>query len=449
MNERNLNMAPKNDDVSAEDEKADRRRFLMTLGAVGVVGFAGCSGDDDGGTDTGNGDGGGTDTDTPTPDGTGAETPTSTEPGTGTDTDTPTPQSQLIPDPPRELLSFEDASNVTSAGETVTVTGKVSKPYLYAVQSVEVSLEAPNTDWTVEATGDTSFEAIDTASSKSVGWDVTAPDGADGEYTLTATVSYATDTDDATVTVETSVLVISGDITSPVEDGLIAQFDASQLDADGTVSAWPDVTGSGATLSQSTGDAQPTLASDAAPTGEAAVRFEAGSGQFLTTDEPLTTAAGGVTISVAFRIDDETVPRQVLAYNGNDTERTGYGITINMEEQSTGMVRGLYGGQSWYATGTNITDDDWHVVTMIVPDDGSAPGLFLDGSALDVTAQYPDATAAAPTDQFGIGQDVSDVADPPYLDGDVGEELAYERALPEADRAEVEAYLEGKWISGG
>jgi hypothetical protein len=39
-------------------------------------------------------------------------------------------------------------------------------------------------------------------------------------------------------------------------------------------------------------------------------------------------------------------------------------------------------------------------------------------------------------------------ADPPYLDGDIGEELAYERALPETDRAEVEAYLEGKWISG-
>jgi hypothetical protein len=436
--------------------KTDRRRFLQAIGALGVVGLAGCGGDDSDDTDTGNGNGngGGTDTDTPTMDGTDADTPTGTDTDTptetepGTDTPTDTQVEQPIPDPPRQLLSFNESSSTLSAGGTVTITGEIRNPFLFPVQSVEVSLEGPSADWTVEATGDTEFAEIATGDSESVGWDITAPDGAEGSQTLTATVSYATETDEATATVETSLVVISGDITSPVEEGLITQFDASQLDADGPVSAWADVTGSGATLSQASEDAQPTLASDVAPTGESAVRFEADAGEFLTTDEPLTTATESVTIAVAFRIDDHTIPRQALAFNGTDESENGYGITVNQEGESNGTLRGLYGGKSWFPTDAAITDDDWHVVTMVIPEGGSEPGLYLDGSELEYTPQNAGATPNEPTDQFGIGQDGSDQADPPYLDGDVGEELVYERALPEGDRVSLEAYLEGKWISG-
>jgi hypothetical protein len=416
-----------------------RRRFLKAVGALGVVGLAGCGGDgdDDTPTDTGTKD---TETD--------GDTPTATETATDTETPTPTEEPQPFSDPSAELLSFESEGGAISGGGSTSITGELINPYLFPVRDVEVTLEAPSDDWGVSATGDTSFEEIDTQGSESVGWEVTAPDDAEGSQTLTVTVSYASTTDEATVTLETSVFVISGDVTSPVTDGLIGQFDAAQLDADGAVSSWPDVSGSGAVLAQSDEGAQPTLEADASPTGEPAVSFEADAGEFLSTDEPLTTETGGVTIAVLFRIDDHTVPRQVLAYNGNDDGSNGYGITVNQETETNGTLRGLYGGESWFPSGTTITDDDWHVATMVIPDGGADPSLFLDGEELSLNAQNAGATPNAPTDQFGIAQDLSAQEDPPYLDGDVGEELIYERALPEGERLEVEAYLEQKWITG-
>jgi hypothetical protein len=433
---------PNDRDGSTGSGRQNRRRFLKTVGALGVVGLAGCGGDGDDETPT----------ETPTDTG-DVETTTApdTETPTPTDTETPTPteEPQPIPDPPAELLSLDSEGGALSGGESTTVSGELLNPYLFPVRNVEVTLETPDDAWDVSSTGETSFGEIDTQGSRSVGWEVTAPEDAEGSQPLTATVNYASSTDEATVSLETSVFVISGDVTSPVTDGLIGQFDAAQLDADGAVSSWADVSGSGAILSQSSEDAQPTLEPDASPTGEPAVSFEADAAQFLSTDEPLTTETGGVSIAVLFRIDDHTVPRQALAFNGHDDNENGYGITVNQEEETSGTVRGLYGGESWFTAGTAITDDDWHVATMVIPDDGTDPGLFLDGEELSLSAQNPGATPNAPTDQFGIGQDQSEQADPPYLDGDIGEELVYERALPQGERLEVEAYLEGKWITGG
>ena len=243
------------------------------------------------------------------------------------------------------------------------------------------------------------------------------------------------------------MIVISGDVTSPITDGLIGQFDATQLSGD-AVSSWPDVSGSGAVLAQSDSGAQPSLESDASPTGEPAVSFDADASEFLSTDGPLTTETGGITMSVSFRIDDPSVPRQVLAFNGHDENGNGYGITINQEEETNGTVRGLYGGVSWFPSGTTISDSDWHVVTMVIPDDGVGPSMFLDGEELQLSAQNPGSSPSEPTDQFGIAQDGSAQSDPPYLQGDVGEELIYERALPGAERAQIETYLTNKWISG-
>jgi hypothetical protein len=450
-------------DTTVESSETDRRRFLQAVGALGVVGLAGCGGDDSGDTDTpggGNGDGNGdtpSDTDTPTETESGGngDTPTDTESGgngdtptdtdTPTETETPTPEPQVLPDPPRKLLTFDNSNVGIDAGGTVTLTGELQNPYLFSVQSVSVSLEAPNSDWTVEATGDTEFSEIATASSETVGWEVTAPDDVEGRQTFTATVDYATNADEASVTVETSLIAISGEVTTPITDGLIAQFDASQIDIDGAVSFWPDVSGSGAALTQESEGIQPSFESGAAPTGEPAVRFDAEEPESVTTDSPLTTATAGVTISVAFRIDDHTFPRQILAYNGSDTDTNGYGITVNKEGEKAGQLRVLYGGTAWFETGTNITDDDWHVVTMVIPDDNSGPSLYFDGSSVDPGGGS--GTPAEPTQQFGIGDDRGTYN--PVLDGDVGEEVVYEQALSDSDRSEVETYLEEKWVTGG
>jgi type 1 glutamine amidotransferase len=80
------------------EETADRRRFLVGLGSLGVVGLAGCTGDggDDGGDETATE----TPTDTDTDAETATETPTDT--ATPTDTRTPTPTPVEFPGPPED-----------------------------------------------------------------------------------------------------------------------------------------------------------------------------------------------------------------------------------------------------------------------------------------------------------------------------------------------------------
>jgi hypothetical protein len=233
---------------------ADRRRFLTVLGALGVTGLAGCGGDGDD-TDTqtdtdagGNGDDTDTQTDTdaggngngdttPTetggnggsttePPGSTTEPPeTTTEPPEETPTDTP---EQPLGENPSELLEIEGAS--LQAGETTTLSGTLENPYLFPVQNVEVTMTAPNDDWSVEATGDTQFDTIASQGTQDVGWEVTAPDDADGEFTVEGSVTYETTTDSADLAPTVSVVIFSpGD--AP-QEGLEAYY---PLDGDTAV----------------------------------------------------------------------------------------------------------------------------------------------------------------------------------------------------------------------
>jgi hypothetical protein len=188
--------------ADADPEHTQRRRFLKAVGALGVVGLAGCGGDGDG-TDTptdtdgedmptdGNGTDAPTDTDgdgTET-DGNETETPTDTD-DEDTPTETPTetePPEQPIPEDPPAVVSFGEGGTVP-AGGTTTLTATVANPFLFPIQSVEVSLEAPNADWTVEATGETDLGTIETGGSAEVSWEVTAPEGVLGSDTLTGTL---------------------------------------------------------------------------------------------------------------------------------------------------------------------------------------------------------------------------------------------------------------------
>jgi type 1 glutamine amidotransferase len=87
-------------DDGGSSETTNRRRFLVGLGSLGVVGFAGCTGDG------GDGDDPATATDSPTPTDTddSGSTPTETESPTPTDTVTPTatPEPVEFPGPPED-----------------------------------------------------------------------------------------------------------------------------------------------------------------------------------------------------------------------------------------------------------------------------------------------------------------------------------------------------------
>lgn len=173
-----------------DDNSATRRNVLRSLGVVGLVGLAGCSGGDENGTETPS-----------------ETTGTEEQGGTAepTDTVTSTADAQPIPDPPSQLLTFPAEGLKASSNETVTVTGSIANGYLFAIQNVNVSLEGPS-GWDIQPVGDVSFDTIDVGGSKDVSWEVTVPDSAESETQLTATVSYATSTDEATNEVTTTVL---------------------------------------------------------------------------------------------------------------------------------------------------------------------------------------------------------------------------------------------------
>ena len=427
---------------------SNRRRFLKAIGALGVVGLAGCGGDGDGETST----------PTATTEDGGDGTDTAMETSTPTATATPTPQPPEIPDPANALLSFGEESRQASAGEAVTIEGTVTNNYLFTVMDVEVSLAGPTDDWGISTEDETMVGTLESRDSADITWEVTVPDSADGDAELTATVSYATEVDDASVDVSTVVSVIppAPEVTAPITDGLAGQMDASKLSETDSLGLWQavDADGRSGVLTQSDGEAQPSVVTDGSPTGESVARFEGGS-DFMTTSGPLTDATSGVTMIAGFRLGDETLPRQVLMFNGSDSSGTGYGVIINSETREApyeGHIDLLYGGVNWWYSQTTIQDDAFHVVTLIIPGDSpGSPQLFIDGTEItsEFDTQFESQPPAEPSGQYGIGQDQVTVDVNPYIDGDIGEELVYERALSQEEREQVESYLTDKWAGSG
>jgi hypothetical protein len=179
-------------DPSEEDEpeSANRRRFLKALGAVGVVGLAGCGGDGD-------------DTDEPT-ETTGdmgttespetAEPPETTEtpePTGQTPTETGTPECQLG-DEAESLISFDGVSdgalNVSPNADTIS--GVIQNPYLFDIQSGEVTLEPPSDEWEISNPSGNTFDTLESQTDQEVEWEVSVPSVAGEEFELTTSSTY-------------------------------------------------------------------------------------------------------------------------------------------------------------------------------------------------------------------------------------------------------------------
>jgi len=194
-------------DKHGTDRSINRRWFMKSLGALSVVGLAGCGGDG------GDGD---TPTDTATatetteaPPTTTTEAPTTTttteaptttttagtptDTVTPTDTETPTPTEApcTLPGEPAPLLSFDNVSDATLSlsPNAETITGSVTNPYLFGIQNVEVTLNPPTDDWSVSEATKT-FGSLDQQSTQDVEWSVSVPSVAGEEFELTADVTY-------------------------------------------------------------------------------------------------------------------------------------------------------------------------------------------------------------------------------------------------------------------
>jgi len=207
-------MGQKGDDRS--EKMSERRRFLKVLGALGVTGAAGCLGDGDG-TPTE------TEPEEETPTETeGAEPPTETptETATETPTETPTAPEPSLPPEPAPLVAL-NSDTINPAAETLNAT--ITNPYLFDVEDGTVELEGPD-GWELSPAEGTTFDTLESQSAREASWEISLPEGADGEYELTATVTYSVAEGDDSADV-TATLPITVDVWIGNEFTEVAHFE--------------------------------------------------------------------------------------------------------------------------------------------------------------------------------------------------------------------------------
>jgi hypothetical protein len=432
---------PGNEATEFGVESTRRRRFLQAVGALGAVGLAGCGGDGDGTETDDGGDGTATDTetdddgsdetptDTQTDDDGGDETPTDTETDDGGDetpTETETPN-QDFPSDPATVVTFSGGGSV-SPGETTTLTATAENPYLFPIQSVQLSLEGPNADWTVEATGDTNLGTIETGANKEVSWDITAPEGADGGFTLSGSISYESTTDQVQQEFSQSITVFDpGDVP---QGGLEAYY---SLDGDTATNL---VTGTDATSGTTE---YPTTG---AP-GVVGNAFEfttsgdtSNSSDALVSGEDLPLNGEGATLGAWFRYSSKEAFARIYQVGGNvSTPGVQDAYEIIFFEDTDEILVVTNGGGRSQATLT-LSPDTWFFVVTVFDGDDIRLHAFDQEGEIDASP----ATATNGRTQGGPFPLVLMNGDDSESAGRMDEVRAYSRALSEA---EVTALYEG------
>lgn len=149
-----------------------RRALLRSLAVLGGVASAGCFGD--GGE---------------TPDTASTETPRATEPTTRSRT---SPRTDTLPTPTTicgvcvdvpDLVVVDDRALEAAPGSTLTVSVTLRNPYDFEVSDVEVALDVPSEDWTVDPVAVTP-DPLPPGEQRPIEWAVAVPNSAAGEYTL-------------------------------------------------------------------------------------------------------------------------------------------------------------------------------------------------------------------------------------------------------------------------
>jgi len=385
-----------------------RRDVLKALGTLGVTGLAGCGGDGDGTAIP-------TDTETTTPTGTNTETATPTDTETATPTDTPTDtatptETISLPKDPDPLLSLGGDGTSTNAGGTLTVSGSVINQYLFDVENVEISLETPE-GFEASTDDETSFDtllATGAGGSRSIAWEVTVPEDAEGTYELTATVSYAAGSDSAEVEVTYGVRVFG------TGSGPIARWTFGSGDVDGETVAERTDNGYDGRIVGGVETGVDT------PAEGGAAAFNGDDGTIVIEDES-GLDPGAYTIS--FWTRTEGTGGYSSFVGKNNSMWTGFGAdgtTPRFDPYDSAS------DTDYFISETDITDGEWHHLAFrhAPGEDGGVSGIYVDGE-LAVESDNPDGSPDS-GDPLGIGSK-SDVAD--WYQGAMADVRLYRRPL--------------------
>lgn len=209
------------------------------------------------------------------------------------------------------------------------------------------------------------------------------------------------------------------------------------LDDNGKVSSWADQSGAGNNTSQGTDTNRPSLIPNAFD-GKPAVRFTGPSQTLQTTGLVLTNTTPFTAFTAAKFNSVPSSTYQYLWWNGTSSTTAGYGCYISTMIR----LRSGWGSQSFYlgqpSTETAVPGVWYKMCSRYTPGNHQA---WLDGVYLNSNAKNDSNFSSGGI--FSVGTGAPDSTKGFY--GDIGEILIYDRALSDAERADVETYFAAKW----
>ena len=265
-----------------------------------------------------------------------------------------------------------------------------------------------------------------------VGWSWSFGDGgtstaSDPEHAFTAAGSHSvtltvTDDDGATASTTKTVTVEAPPEPGPFEDpaslpGLVLWLQADALTglADGApVATWPDRSGAGNSATQALASKQPAFRSGVVG-GLPAVQFDA-------SDDGLSTPA------------DPGVPVTIVVVYASRAGATGYALNGGFS-----FFMGPYVGRyrnytGKYATGPKVTAGRW--LTQTLRQSTGLAELFVDGAFSTSTNRSADPTPLRLAREGPYGA---------ILDGWIAEVIVYDRALSDAELADLHAWVTSRY----
>lgn len=235
------------------------------------------------------------------------------------------------------------------------------------------------------------------------------------------------------VTIGEALPVTAGVVLQLESDFGVTTFGTSQ------VTGWLDLSGFGHDLDDASGD--PTLLFDATPSGRDAIRFD-GQGDRLKRLGPLTALPGGATERTMFVVVNYRSP----GFGGVSYGRPASSCSAD-PNRVFGLVvdnRGELAVQGWclgfdFPSGNTATGDGWLMHSAVV--DGGTLIQYRDG---DLLGSWLHTFETDPSGDLVLGAELDGS---PFLDMDLAAVLLYDRALSEAERQQVETYLQQKYFA--
>lgn len=245
----------------------------------------------------------------------------------------------------------------------------------------------------------------------------------------------------AGVGIDINIGISSGGFDPTNIEGLVLWLDANDsstiTEAGAGVSAWTDKSGNGVDFAQTTDGARPAY-STGAQNGRNIVAFDVSNTEWMTAgDKELHDNTNGFSIFAA--VNANASGDAIISKRDDTAGRQWY---LKTEECRTDEETGssTAGNEVSYSD-TSFIGSTWAVIGMVwVPTVSTT--AFLNGSS-NGTAATPANDIGAAATQLLVGARNEGTTD--YLDGDIGEVVAYNRAVNATEISQIQAYLSG-WL---